>query len=250
MMIHICVCSMNINMRFVCEQEVEYMPTDFGHKFRGLLYETIMNEHEAFEEVYTSDINGFVFSNLYPPKQEETIKEGDRLYLDVRSSFEHIKAIQTLENTTIHLGDAVFTIENITITQNNTIPQQGTLYTPNGVYLTIKDESKYDTYWKPEHGITKFKNRVEQKLDRTIDRIKQQQISQQRTFNIFQGYEQNNTYAKEVQIAQNQTHTVQISTWTLQYNIQNQLHRQYIKTALNHGIGHKNSIGFGILTQQ
>lgn len=220
-----------------------YLDESWRHKFRGVLYNNITNTD--YHWVHNYDVTPFNFSNFYE-REKEYLQENNIYHITITSFFDGL--LQNLKKNlknTIHIGDYSFIVKNSKyITEK--LPESGTIETKTAIYCEVPSDYDTATYWKPDHGLDKFIQIIENDLDNKIDALTKYN-SDNRGFTIFNELSFINTYSKPLQINTDTTHTLILSKWNLNYTIQNDLHKEYIKIALQTGLGGYNSLGLGYL---
>lgn len=225
-------------------RQVEY-EQDYNHNVRGYIYQFLEDE---FPDVHSDNKDiPFTFSNFFPPRQVLSDKTNLIIASQNREYFDHIVS-GVSKCKTINIGEMPFKLKDIDIFNIN-IKQTGELRSEHGIYCTVDSNRENPTYWKKSHGVNVFMDRIEDSLDWKIDQLTPFS-SQKRNFNIFDGFELQDTFARPVTVEEDGNRiTMILSNWKFEYTIRNGLHEEYIRMALNTGVGWKNTLGFGFVNQ-
>lgn len=223
---------------------LEYQ-SNYEHNLRGILYNELRDE---FPDAHADHKNiPFVFSNIFPP--EEIMESEKQLIIASYDQDYLFTMVNGLVDSQVNIGEMAFECTDAHI-NNLSIDSAGSLETPTGVYCEVPSDREQPTYWKRDHGYNTFREQIESNLDWKIDEFSYEYSSEDRDFPVFESYELDRTLARPVTVETNSTLTMVLSRWKLNYQIRNELHRAYIQTALDMGIGCKNSLSFGFLFQQ
>jgi len=242
------------------DADMEY-DESYHHETRGRFWQSLKGtKYEKRHDIKCSP--GFCFSNPFPP--ESVIKEGAEKMMLVsatdRDLLAHIAA-DLLENRELQVGHMPFTVTDIhEKTQDVGEPGTvGTLRTDTNIFISLFDHEceKYNidhpgsdtkTFWRPEHGMTAFEEKIEGVLQNVHERYGADIPGPAEVDNrLFSGYELIDTYGTPLKVASDTELDLVVTKWKLRYEVQNEWHRQHLNLALDCGLGMKTGMGLGFV---
>lgn len=249
---------MRILADLTARRDAAYNPA-YHPKLRGRIWGAL--DGTEYDE-HGHAIPGFSFSNPFPWGK---IVEGDDYHVLIASAREeqlaHITA-DLLNDKELNIGEMPFRVTN-TSPLDPDVGSPGTtgvLETATGVYAVTperyleEDDSadEYDTYWRPEHGMTAFFNYIETQLQAKHDRFMPDSVPGPAAVDtpLFEEYELLKTFALDVEVTQGVEQTLILSKWEFPYRVRDDVHREHLNLALDVGLGGRTPLGFGFINKQ
>lgn len=236
----------------------------YHHKLRGRLWGAL--EGTEYDERHNdNEPTGFVFSNIFPPRD---MNAGDERHMLVASPDEamlsHI-AQDLKTDRELNVGEMPFHVEELQALAPD-VGEPGTTGTIDcgtGVLVRIPpwkreeygiegDYGDNPTFWRPEHTLEPFRKQVEANLDRKHGMFAPDYLPgpSNRDGELFDELELIKTFAIPVEVTQGQELTYVLSKWRFGYEVRDDHHRRYLNLALDCGIGGRNALGFGFLNKE
>lgn len=249
---------MRILADLTARRDTAYDPA-YHPKLRGRIWSAL--DGTEYDE-HGHAVPGFCFSNPFPWGE---LVEGDECHLLIAGAREEQLAYITadlLNDRDLNIGEMPFRVNDANALDPDVGPPgtEGLLETATGVYAVtperyLDDEDatdEYDTYWRPEHGMTAFFDYIETQLQAKHDRFMPDTIPGPDDVDepLFEEYTLLKTFALEVEVTQGVEQTLILSKWRFPYRVRNDIHREHLNLALDVGLGGRSPLGFGFINKQ
>lgn len=224
----------------------------YNHKLQGRLYRDL--SRSGFDGIHSdSEPKLFSFSNLFPPRDGKRDENRRLLFAAVDPEMVTAVAYGMCSKSEVNIGEMPFEVSEA-FTLDPTIGERGELTTGTPIVIRFGTDRARDfgidtdyerTYWRPEHGMDLFFERLYANLQR-----KYRQVYDELPPNppYFTEYTLDRSVSKPV--AYEDDDVVYIaSEWTFAYEIKSAKHRRILDLALDTGLGELNGLGFGFMNR-
>ena len=224
----------------------------YNHKLQGRLYHDL---HRAgYDEIHSDQgPKLFSYSNPFPPRNGA---EGDdRRLLFASTDPEMVTGVAygLCSNSELNIGEMAFEVQEA-FTIEPAVGEHGELVTGTPIVLRFGTEKAREfgidteherTYWRPEHGMNLFFDRLYENLQHKY-RLAYDEPPPESPY--FSEYSLDRSISKPVAYADNEV-TYIGSEWTFAYEVESAGHRRILDLALDAGLGELNGLGFGFVNR-